>query len=209
MTHRVNTRDYPADRIERYVTALNDADSYAQLERRDDRVRFARAVMAVADAETDPVYKSGYETGVMHAHAGRIAAERDCLAMAVQFAIQWRPDAPMGLREGIEEILSTMPAAGEKSSREATATPADKFTAVASPVEYGFMLAIRRDPHPAGHVPVALGQLRTGAEWSPEAADELLLSEYGYATAPGSYWQAMEGGRYGIRLHRAAGGDAG
>ncbi|MEV2249361.1 hypothetical protein AB0I94_02190 [Streptomyces sp. NPDC050147] len=123
MTHRVNTRDYPADRIERYVTALNDADTYAQLERRDDRVRFARAVMAVADAETDPVYKSGYDTGVMHAHAGRIAAERDCLALAVQFAIQWRPDAPMGLREGIEEILATLPLGGEKSSREAIATP--------------------------------------------------------------------------------------
>lgn len=39
------------------------------------------------------------------------AAERDCLAMAVMFALQWKPDAPMGLREGIEEILTTMPAA--------------------------------------------------------------------------------------------------
>jgi hypothetical protein len=38
-------------------------------------------------------------------------AERDCLAMAVLFAQQWKPDAPMSLREGIEEILATMPAA--------------------------------------------------------------------------------------------------
>jgi hypothetical protein len=119
----MNARNYPPERIERYVTALNDADAYAQLSTPADRERLARAVMAVADAETDPVYKSGYDTGVMHAGAGRIAAERDCLAMAVQFAIQWRPDAPMGLREGIEEILATLPLAGEKSSREADATP--------------------------------------------------------------------------------------
>ena len=39
----------------------------------------------------------------------RVIAERNCLAMAVLFAVQWTPDAPMGLREGIEEILATMP----------------------------------------------------------------------------------------------------
>ncbi|MBL1107387.1 hypothetical protein JK361_22735 [Streptomyces sp. 5-8] len=60
---------YPAERIERYITALREADTYAQLERRDDRERFARAVMAVADAETDPVYRSGYGTGREHAGA--------------------------------------------------------------------------------------------------------------------------------------------
>ena len=64
----MSDRAYPPERIERYVTALNQADTYAQLERRDDRERFARAVMTVADAETDPVYKSGYDTG--RAHAG-------------------------------------------------------------------------------------------------------------------------------------------
>lgn len=116
-------RAYPAERIERYVKALNDADTYAQLSTRADRERLARAVMAVADAETDPVYKSGYDTGVMHSRGGRIAAERDCLAMAVQFALQWKDGATLELREGIEEILATMPEAGEKSSREADATP--------------------------------------------------------------------------------------
>ncbi|WP_435279107.1 hypothetical protein [Streptomyces sp. 1222.5] len=63
----MNDRAYTAERIERYTTALREADTYAQLERQDDRERFARAVMAVADAETDPVYRSGYQTGHMHA----------------------------------------------------------------------------------------------------------------------------------------------
>lgn len=57
-------------------------------------------------------------TRLLNAHRNEVlagnydaAAERDCLAMAVQFALQWTPDAPMSLREGIEEILATMPAA--------------------------------------------------------------------------------------------------
>ncbi|THA82771.1 hypothetical protein [Streptomyces sp. A0592] len=79
-------------------------------------------------------------------------------------------------------------------------TPADRFTAVASPVEYGYLIAIRRDPHEPGRVPVALAQLRSGPAWSPEAASELLLSSYKYVTAPGSRWQQLDGGRYGVRL---------
>ncbi|MFF1282198.1 hypothetical protein [Streptomyces sp. NPDC058299] len=119
----MTARNYPAERIERYVTALREADTYAQLQQRDDRERFARAVMAVADAETDPVYRSGYDTGRMHA-GNSTTAERDCLAMAVTFALQWTPDAPVGLREGIEEILATMPAAEGNGSRPAAdATP--------------------------------------------------------------------------------------
>lgn len=39
------------------------------------------------------------------------SSERDCLAMAVLFASQWTPQAPMSLREGINEILATMPGA--------------------------------------------------------------------------------------------------
>ncbi|MGX1116347.1 hypothetical protein RKD37_001710 [Streptomyces ambofaciens] len=120
----MSARSYPPERVERYINALRDADPYALVERRDDLTRLALSVMAVADAETDPVYRSGYDTGVMHAGGGRIAAERNCLAMAVHFALQWKPDAPMGLREGIEEILATMPDVGEKSSPTgADATP--------------------------------------------------------------------------------------
>ncbi len=111
----MSARSYPPERVERYISALRDADPYALVERRDDLTRLALSVMAVADAETDPVYRSGYDTGVMHARGGQIAAERNCLAMAVHFALQWKPDAPMGLREGIEEILATMPDAGADS----------------------------------------------------------------------------------------------
>ncbi len=62
-------REYPAQRVDQYIAALRNADTYAQLEDRRDRERFARAVMAVADAETDPVYRSGYATGRQHAGA--------------------------------------------------------------------------------------------------------------------------------------------
>ncbi|MGW4850202.1 hypothetical protein ACWEPZ_03075 [Streptomyces sp. NPDC004288] len=87
-------------------------------------------------------------------------------------------------------------------------TPTDeKFTAVASPVEHGYVIAIRRDPHPEGHVPVSFPRLDV-TEWSPEAASDLLLSVYGYETAPGSYWQELGETRYGIRLVRAVGGEA-
>ncbi|PWI08357.1 hypothetical protein DIZ27_23245 [Streptomyces sp. NWU339] len=65
----MTARNYPAERIERYVAALRDADTHAQLTDRRDLERFARAVMAVADKETDPVYRSGYATGRMHAGA--------------------------------------------------------------------------------------------------------------------------------------------
>lgn len=65
----MNDRAYPAERIARYMAALNGADTYAQISTRSDRERFARAVMAVADAETDPVYASGYTTGRSHAGA--------------------------------------------------------------------------------------------------------------------------------------------
>ncbi|WP_435601308.1 hypothetical protein [Streptomyces sp. C10-9-1] len=43
--------DGQAARRDRYIAALRTADTYAQLERRDDRERFADAVMAVADDE--------------------------------------------------------------------------------------------------------------------------------------------------------------
>lgn len=82
------------------------------------------------------------------------------------------------------------------------------FTAVASPMEYGYLISVRRDPHPEGHVPVAMERLHTDTGWDPAAADALLLDYDRYTTAPGSYWQPMGEGRYGIRLRRAEGGDA-
>lgn len=112
----------PEERLERYITALRSADKYALIHEREDFVRFAEAVIAVANDETDPVYKSGYDTGVMHAGAGQIAAERDCLAMAVLFARQWEQSTPVGLREGIDEILATMPTDAEKSGSPAAGT---------------------------------------------------------------------------------------
>jgi hypothetical protein len=46
------------DRRERYMAALLAADPYALVERRDDRARFADAVMAVADAEIPAVLRA-------------------------------------------------------------------------------------------------------------------------------------------------------
>jgi hypothetical protein len=63
------TSRHPKERVERYITALRDADMYAQLSDRRDLVRFAEAVIAVANDETDPVYRSGYATGRDHAGA--------------------------------------------------------------------------------------------------------------------------------------------
>jgi hypothetical protein len=45
------------DRRERYMAALLEADTYAQLERRDDRARLADAVIAVADAEVPTAFR--------------------------------------------------------------------------------------------------------------------------------------------------------
>lgn len=64
------TTAIPEERLERYITALRDADIYALIPRREDLVRFAEAVIAVANDETDPVYRSGYTTGYMHAGTG-------------------------------------------------------------------------------------------------------------------------------------------
>lgn len=63
----MTSADYPAERIGRYVNALRGADTYALVERQEDLARFAEAVIGVANAETDPVYRSGYRTALMHA----------------------------------------------------------------------------------------------------------------------------------------------
>lgn len=48
----MNQPEPPNHRRERYMAALTFADPYSLLWHRDDRVRLADAVMAVADAET-------------------------------------------------------------------------------------------------------------------------------------------------------------
>lgn len=120
----MNARDYPPERVERYINALNEADTYAQLERRDDRMRFALAVMPVADAETDPVYKSGYDTGRMHAGADRVRVLLEAAELIEQAACDADftedPKFIAGLRTAVELLTRK---AGEKSSREADATP--------------------------------------------------------------------------------------
>jgi hypothetical protein len=60
------TNSIPEQRLERYITALRDADQDAELTPAD-LIRFAEAAIAVANDETDPVYRSGYTTGYMHA----------------------------------------------------------------------------------------------------------------------------------------------
>ncbi|NUS26110.1 MAG: hypothetical protein HOV92_18065 [Streptomyces sp.] len=59
----------PEERLERYITALRGADKYALIHHRDDFVRFAKAVIAVANDETDPVYRDGYAAGRQHSGA--------------------------------------------------------------------------------------------------------------------------------------------
>jgi hypothetical protein len=54
------------DRRERYMAALLDADPYALIERRDDRARFADAVMAVADAEVPIVLRMAADVIANH-----------------------------------------------------------------------------------------------------------------------------------------------
>jgi hypothetical protein len=134
----VNERDYPAERVQRYVTALNDADLYAQLSTPADRERFARAVMAVADAETDPVYKSGYDTGRKHAGLSR-AAENfpDELLMLRGLVATMRAVAEHGDLSDVRKLLAeherdeqdAYAEAEEKSSRVAADATPDKASA--------------------------------------------------------------------------------
>jgi hypothetical protein len=102
------------------------------VERRGDRERFARAVMAVADAETDPVYKSGYDTGRQHAALSR-AAENfpDELLMLRGLVATLRSVAEHGDLTDVRKLLDehrrdeqdAYAEAEEMSSREANATP--------------------------------------------------------------------------------------
>ena len=46
------------------------------------------------------------------AELAAVRAERDCLALAVLFARQWRGGTPFELHKGIDEVLATMPSSG-------------------------------------------------------------------------------------------------
>ncbi|MET7648348.1 hypothetical protein ABZS83_32950 [Streptomyces sp. NPDC005426] len=66
-------------------------------------------------------------TETLRKRAERAEAERDCLAMAVMFAREWKPDAPMSLRDGIDEILATMPSRmADEPQRPETGLPAEQ-----------------------------------------------------------------------------------
>jgi DNA-binding transcriptional ArsR family regulator len=80
----------PEERLERYITALRDADTYAQLSDRRDLVRLAEAVIAVANDETDPVYRSGYNTGRMHADGLHDTNRRAHLLHEMALGARWK-----------------------------------------------------------------------------------------------------------------------
>jgi DNA-binding transcriptional ArsR family regulator len=80
----------PEERLERYITALRDADTYAQLTDRRDLVRLAEAVIAVANDETDPVYRSGYNTGRMHADGLHDTNRRAHLLHEMALGARWK-----------------------------------------------------------------------------------------------------------------------
>lgn len=80
----------PAERIARYIEALRGADTYAQLTDPRDLERFARAVMAVADDETDPVYRSGYDTGFMHGGGSSDTNRRARLLHEMAIGSRWK-----------------------------------------------------------------------------------------------------------------------
>lgn len=83
-------RTYPAERIARYVEALRGADTYAQLTDPRDLDRLARAAIAVADHETDPVYRSGYDTGFMHGGGASETNRRARLLHEMALGARWK-----------------------------------------------------------------------------------------------------------------------
>ncbi|MCG7204006.1 hypothetical protein [Streptomyces arenae] len=110
------------------------------------------------------------------------AAERNCLAMAVMFALQWKEDAPIGLRQGIEEILTMMPDTEEKSSRDqaADATPVSFFqpgrmytrdAPFRAPEDRPNFICVGVGVHPTKAHPRAFGfeQAGAGQSWSSAA----------------------------------------
>jgi hypothetical protein len=83
------TNGIPAERLDRYVTALRDADQNAQLTPAD-LIRFAVAVIAVANDETDPVYRSGYTTGYVHAGGATDTNRRARLLSEISSGGRWK-----------------------------------------------------------------------------------------------------------------------
>lgn len=83
------TNGIPAERLERYITALRAADQDAQLTPAN-LTRLAVAVIAVANDETDPVYRSGYTTGYMHAGGATDTNRRARLLSEISLGGQWK-----------------------------------------------------------------------------------------------------------------------
>ncbi|WP_432124034.1 hypothetical protein [Streptomyces sp. C10-9-1] len=107
------------ERRARYAAALRTADTYAQLERRDDRRRFADAVMAVADTEQ--------------------AALRTELAMKKAVIADHRVEG-----EALREKLAALRARVAELEQQATSTRADALREAADAAE-----DVATEPDPA------------------------------------------------------------
>lgn len=93
-----------------------------------------------------------------------VAAERNCLAFAVLFARQWTPDAPVSLRDGLDEILATMPQQARKGTgNPVTSQAGAHFTADDIATATADVLALEAEFPTAGTV--------TG--WSPAVEREI------------------------------------
>ncbi|MET7787262.1 AAA family ATPase [Streptomyces sp900116325] len=75
------------------------------------------------DALTAEVRAAAVDRAAVQATAGR-----DRLAMAVMFARQWTPSALMNLRDGIDEILATVPSRMADEAQQPAHTPAEEPT---------------------------------------------------------------------------------
>jgi hypothetical protein len=120
----------------------------------------AESVNQIIDAFRDEVL----------AENGNAAAERDCLALAVTFALQWTDSAPVGLRDGIEQILATMPTAAGKGTSDADQAPAGELT---QPTE----ITVYRAVYEHAPAPLGLYTNQAAARAHCEAQARLLIPD--------------------------------
>lgn len=78
----------------------------ARLKRKVDSLK---ALQERDDAEYAQAIKERDRALELVAELAAVRAERDCLAMAVLFVLQWSGGTPFELRKSIDEILATMP----------------------------------------------------------------------------------------------------